>query len=40
MYGLNLFWYKFIINQVINLIMGKKVTETPGGEKLKKEKDN
>jgi len=46
MYGLNLFWYKFILNQVINLVMGKKVAEAPGKEggepkrgKLEKEKD-
>jgi len=38
MYGLNLFWYKFIVNQVINLITGKKVVETPGADKLKEKK--
>jgi hypothetical protein len=38
MYGLNLFWYKFILNQVINLVMGKKVVETPGADKLEKNK--
>lgn len=37
MYGLNLFWYKFIVTQVVNLITGKKVSDKPSTEKEKRE---